>query len=108
MRANEKEKNTNATTRGTLLSNFETSHPEMGNPIMEVMGIAKRIVPSSASFKLKKVFIVGILEAQVEKQIPERKKYILKAIRCFDRVSIAHQFVNAKVIHHCLKSSNIF
>lgn len=96
MSANEKEKNTNATTNGTLLSNFETSHPEMGNPIIDVMGIAKRMVPNSASFKLKKVFIVGILEAHVEKQIPERKKYTLKAIRCLDRVSIVHPICECK------------
>lgn len=74
IKTSEKEKNTNDTTSGTLLSNFETNQPEMGNPIIEVIGMTKSMVPSSASLKLKNVFIVGIREAQVEKQIPERKK----------------------------------
>ena len=57
----------------------------MGNPISELMGIAKRTVPSSASLKLKKSLIVGILEAQVAKHKPFKKKQVLKAMRCFDK-----------------------
>jgi hypothetical protein len=62
------------TISGTRLSNLETNHPEMGNPIKELIGIANRIVPNSASLKLKNVLIVGIRDAQEAKQIPDRKK----------------------------------
>lgn len=62
------------TINGTRLSNLETNHPEMGNPIKELIGIVKRIVPNSASLKLKKVLMVGIRDAQEAKQIPDRKK----------------------------------
>jgi hypothetical protein len=68
------EKNTNDTISGTRLSNFDTSQPEMGSPIKELIGIAKRMVPSSASFKLKKSFMVGIRDAHDAKQIPDKKK----------------------------------
>ncbi|NJB70274.1 hypothetical protein GGR42_000736 [Saonia flava] len=78
-----KEKN-----NGFLLSNFETSQPDMGSPIIELMGIAKRTLPNSASLKPKKDLIVGILEAQVEKQNPERKKKMLNAVRCLTLISI--------------------
>jgi hypothetical protein len=67
---------------GTRLSYLETRKPETGSPIIELMGIHKRMVPNSASLYPKKVLIVGILEAQVEKQKPERKKKTLKNIRC--------------------------
>ena len=72
--ANDIEKNINANIKGTLLSNLETSQPEIGKPINELIGIAISIVPSSASFKLKNVFIVGIRDAQEAKQIPDKKK----------------------------------
>ena len=42
---------TNEIYKGILLSNFETSHPEIGSPINELIGIAKSMLPSSASFK---------------------------------------------------------
>ena len=60
--------------KGILLSNFETNQPEIGKPIKELMGIAKRMVPNCASLKLKNAFMVGIRDAQEAKQIPERKK----------------------------------
>jgi len=62
------------TIKGILLSNLDTNHPEMGNPIKELIGIAKSTVPSSASLKLKSVLIVGIRDAQVAKLRPVRKK----------------------------------
>lgn len=81
--ANAIEKNTKDTIKGTRLSNFETNQPEIGSPISELIGIAKRIVPSCASLKLKFSFMVGIRDAHEAKQIPDRKKYILSAMRCF-------------------------
>ncbi len=62
------------TNKGILLSNRDTSHPEMGRPTNELMGIASKRLPNSASLKLKSVLIVGIREAQVAKQKPDRKK----------------------------------
>ena len=56
------------------LLNFETNHPEIGRPIKELIGMAKRTVPSSASFKSKNVLMVGIREAQVAKLSPDKKK----------------------------------
>jgi len=68
---------------GFLLSNFETSHPEKGNPIIELIGIARRILPNSASFRSNCAFIDGILDAQVAKHSPDKKKYRLKERRWF-------------------------
>ena len=68
------EKKRNATCRGILLSKRDTNHPEMGRPINELTGIASSKLPSSASFRLKIVLMVGMREAHVEKQNPERKK----------------------------------
>ena len=50
--ANAHEKKTKEAISGILLSNFETNQPEIGNPIMELMGIAKSMVPNWASLKL--------------------------------------------------------
>ena len=72
--ANASVKNIMATIKGLRLSNFETSHPEIGNPISELMGIDNNTVPNCASLKLKKSFIVGIREAQVAKHKPDKKK----------------------------------
>jgi hypothetical protein len=72
----------NATVIGFLLSYLATNQPETGSPMSELIGINRRIVPNCASLYPKKVLIVGILEAQVEKQMPERKKKMLKKIRC--------------------------
>ncbi len=63
-----------ATNNGCRLSNLDTNQPEIGNPIKELIGIAKSIVPNWASLRLKNVLIVGILEAQVAKQSPDKKK----------------------------------
>ena len=60
--------------RGTRLSNLETSHPDIGSPIIEPTGIANRTLPKTASLKLKKSLIVGILEAQEAKHTPDKKK----------------------------------
>src|SRR6478736_4544096 len=68
---------TNATVIGTRLSNFATSQPEIGKPIKELMGMARSIVPNSASLNPKVVLIVGMRDAQLEKQTPERKKNTL-------------------------------
>ena len=62
------------TINGNLLSNFETNHPENGNPISELIGIANNTDPNSASLKLKKSLIVGIRDAQVAKHKPDKKK----------------------------------
>ncbi|MFT7066336.1 MAG: hypothetical protein ACJAUO_001918 [Sediminicola sp.] len=59
---------------GIRLSNLDTNHPEMGNPTKELMGMANNRLPNSASLKLKTVLMVGIRDAQVAKQKPERKK----------------------------------
>ena len=77
----DKEKNTKAIKRGTRLLNFATSHPEMGRPIKELIGMANKRFPSSASLKSKFDFIVGILDAQEAKQKPNKKKYVLNDMR---------------------------
>jgi hypothetical protein len=40
---------TNPVIMGPLLLNLETSHPESGNPISELMGMHSNRVPNSAS-----------------------------------------------------------
>ena len=77
-----KARTTNANDIGILLSYRATNQPETGSPINELRGINKRMVPNSASLNPKKVFMVGILEAQDEKQTPETKKKVLKKMRC--------------------------
>jgi hypothetical protein len=77
---------------GTRLSYRATNHPDIGRPINELIGMNKRIVPNSASLNPKKLFIVGIRDAQLEKQIPERKKKTLKKIRCLLFESIPPEF----------------
>lgn len=74
---------------GNLLSNLETNQPEIGSPIIELTGIVISKLPNSASFRSKKVFRLGILEAQVAKKKPEIKKYVLRAKRCFFLFSIS-------------------
>jgi hypothetical protein len=75
-------KQMNANNSGTLLSYRETIQPEIGRPIKELIGMASRMVPNSASFNPKLVLMVGIREAQLEKQKPERKKKTPRKIRC--------------------------
>lgn len=67
---------------GILLSNLVTSHPEKGSPIKELIGIVNNILPNCASLSSKAVLIVGILDAQLEKLKPERKKKTLNESRC--------------------------
>ena len=78
-----------ATRSGMRRSNFETNQPESGIPITALAGITINKFPKESSLRLKLSFIVGILEAQEEKQIPERRKYAERAIRCFCLVSNA-------------------
>jgi hypothetical protein len=66
----------------------ETSQLEIGRPAIELMGMNKSMVPNSASLKSKLVLMVGLLDAQVEKQNPERKKKALKYALCCDLVII--------------------
>ena len=73
----------NETTSGHRVSNFAESHPEIGNPITWLIGITNSKVPNSASLMSSVVLMVGIREAQLAKQSPERKKNALMAIRCF-------------------------
>lgn len=68
--------------KGMLLLNREIIHPENGNPNKELMGKTNNRVPNSASFKVYMVLIVGILDAQVEKLKPERKKKTPKKNLC--------------------------
>jgi len=77
-----------ATERGILLSYFETNQPEIGNPINELIGMVSNTEPNSASLNPNAPLIVGILDAQLEKQNPERKKNALKKNLCFFRDSI--------------------
>ena len=62
------------TIRGCLLSKRETNHPETGSPIKELIGITISKFPNSASFRSKAILMLGIREAQVEKQNPDKKK----------------------------------
>ena len=62
-----------AAANGTLLSYFDTSQPESGNPIIELIGMKSKMVPNSASVKPNVALIVGIREAQLAKANPERK-----------------------------------
>ena len=63
----------NAAASGTRLSYFDTNHPEIGKPIIELMGMNNKIVPNSASEKPKDVLMVGIREAQLAKAKPDKK-----------------------------------
>ena len=53
----------------------------MGSPIKELTGIIKSKEPNSASFKSKIALRDGILEAHVEKQNPDKKKFTPRAKR---------------------------
>ena len=70
--------------KGTLLLNFATSQPDIGNPIRELMGMTSNKLPNSASLKSKFALMEGIRDAQEAKQNPVKKKNMLKEIRCFD------------------------
>ena len=60
--------------KGILLLYFATIQPDRGIPIMALAGIIINKLPNSPSVRLKIDLIVGILEANVEKQIPDKKK----------------------------------
>jgi len=53
---------------------LETSHPDIGRPIKELIGITRSKFPNSASLKSKFVLILGIRDAQEAKPKPSRKK----------------------------------
>ena len=76
--------------KGTLLSNLDTRNPEMGKPIIEAIGIEKSKVPNSASLNPNVDFIVGIRDAQEEKQTPAMKKKTLRKVRCLLLESMFH------------------
>ena len=75
---------TNPVMIGPRVLNRATSQLEIGRPTIELIGMNNKMVPSSASLKSKLVLIVGIREAHVEKQKPERKKNTLRNALCFD------------------------
>ena len=70
------------TVKGMLLLNREIIQPENGNPNNELTGKTNSRVPNSASLNKYSAFIVGILDAQVEKLKPERKKKTPKKNLC--------------------------
>ena len=77
------------TNKGLRLLNLETSQPEIGSPIIELIGMASSKLPNSASLKSKFVLIDGIREAHEAKQNPIKKKKILKDILCLLSAVIA-------------------
>ena len=79
----------------------DTSQPEMGSPIKDPIGKANKMVPKVASLKSNADFIVGILDAQVEKLRPDMKKKRLKKILCLFLVIMNGDW-SAKVIKYLL------
>ena len=69
-----------AIVKGTRVSRRETSQPDIGKPIKELMGMVSSTEPNSASFRSKAVRMVGMREAQLEKLKPDKKKNTLKKI----------------------------
>jgi hypothetical protein len=65
------------------------------------MGIARRILPSSASLNSKADLMVGILEAQVEKLKPDKKKAKLRNTRCLvlEIMALNYNFPNNSKVH---------
>lgn len=59
---------------GFRLLNFDTSHPDIGSPINELIGITSKRLPNSASSKLKLLFILGILDAHEANKKPKSIK----------------------------------
>ena len=82
----------NPAVSGMRLSYRDTSHPEKGKPISELSGMKSNTVPSSASLYPKVVLIVGIRDAQEEKQNPDRKKNKLRKTRCLFLRSMLLEF----------------
>ena len=64
---------------------LDTSHPENGSPMSELIGMANSKLPNSASLKVKILLDrVGIREAQEAKPKPSIKKKLLREIRSFE------------------------
>ena len=72
----------NPVTIGPRVLKRETSQLEIGKPAIELIGMNSRMVPNSASLRSKLDLMVGMRDAQVEKQKPERKKKALKYTLC--------------------------
>jgi hypothetical protein len=85
-------KKMNPTFKGCRLSNFDTNQPENGNPSNELIGRIKRKLPRVASSIAKVAFKVGILDAHVEKQNPDKKKKMLSAIRFFSLLFMLNKY----------------
>lgn len=84
MATSEIQNNIKEMNKGIRLLNLETSQPEMGSPMSELIGMASSKLPNSASLKSKFVLIEGIREAQEAKQKPSKKKKTLKETRWAD------------------------
>src|SRR5271163_4566220 len=63
------------------LPNFATSQPASGSEIIRPTGKPRRTPPRLALSRCSRCWILGIREAQEEKQRPARKKNALTAIR---------------------------
>ncbi len=87
----------NAMDSGIRLSNLDTNQPDMGTPMKELTGMKSRIVPNSASLRLKVVLIVGMRDAHVEKQMPDKKKNTLKKKRCLFFNSIYTRTIRTQI-----------
>ena len=61
-----------------------------------MMGIASRIVPSSASFNPNDDLIVGIRDAQLANPKPEVKKKMLRNMRCLFLSSMNEMCANIR------------
>jgi dipeptide/tripeptide permease len=79
-----------------LLPKRETNHPEMGKLVIDPTGNANSNPPSAASLKPNCCLILGILLAQLAKQIPAMKKKLAMAIRWVLGLIIA-SFIGAKI-----------
>ena len=62
------------------LPNFMMIHPEKGKDIIKPIGSAKRTIPKEVSDSPKLFWMVGILDAQLAKHNPARKKMAATAI----------------------------
>jgi hypothetical protein len=100
IKVNDKATAVNPTVIGILLSYLETSHPDSGRPINELMGMQSKMVPSSASLNANDSLMVGIREAHVEKHTPERKKNMLRKIRCLFFASMLLHRVRISGVNH--------
>lgn len=72
---------------GMRLSYLEINHPESGMPINALAGMVMSKLPKTSSLSWYWSLSVGMRDAQDEKQIPDNKKKLDKATRCFCLVS---------------------